>query len=372
MKDIPNITLVIGTRPEAIKLAPLILSIKESKLLKCRVLLTGQHLEMVSQVMKLFNIEADHNLNIMKENQTLASITSSSIEGLNADFEKFKPDLVLVQGDTTSALSGALAAFYQKIPIGHIEAGLRTNLLMDPFPEEVNRRLIAQMASLHFAPTIESKKNLIKNGVMGEIFHTGNTVIDALYIAVKKESKFGFEALGLENKKFILATLHRRENWGKNIEYVASAINSLLDLYPTLKVLLPMHKNQKLRNTIIKNLGNNSRVILTEPLDYIDLVAAIKKSILLITDSGGLQEEAPALGKPVFIIREKTERPEALIAGTAKLVGTKTQTIVKEVSEVLDDEKKYNSMSRAINPFGDGKSSQRIVNICLKFLDEIY
>ena len=368
MKSFKEISVVIGTRPEAIKLAPLIIELKKSQILMTRVILTGQHKDMVTQVMDLFEIKEDINFEIMNDKQTLEDITSKVLNKLNNEFLNFRPDLLIVQGDTTTSFASALAAFYKNIPIAHVEAGLRTNNLLNPFPEEVNRRLISQMASLHFAPTNSSAENLQKSNVLGSIHLTGNTVIDALYLAKKKKPNINLTKLGLKKNNFILITIHRRENWGEKLESIILAIKTLLEIKPDLKIILPMHKNEVLRKTIKKILEQNPRAILIEPLNYVDLIYIIENCYLLITDSGGLQEEAPSLGKPVLVVRETTERQEAINARTAILVGTKKENIVKNVIELIENKDKYNLMAKSINPYGDGKSSKRIVEICKSFL----
>ncbi len=371
MKKLPLISIIIGTRPEAIKLAPVIIAFRESKEFDCRVILTGQHREMAWQVIKLFGINIDNNLDIMKPLQDLGHITSATINGLREEFSNFRPSLVLVQGDTTTAFAGALSAFYEKIPVGHVEAGLRTNKLNDPFPEEVNRRLISQLATIHFAPTEKSKRNLEASNVIGDIHMTGNTVIDALLLVKENTSKLDIKGLDLTKQKVILATIHRRENWGKKVENIAEGLKQILDNFPECSILLPLHKNQRVREPIKKILNNHPRAILTEPLDYCDLVSAIQACTLLLTDSGGLQEEAPALGKPVLVLRDTTERPEAIEAGTAKLIGTEANNIFMQTSLLLNNKSNYDSIAKAKNPFGDGNSRFKILEACLKMLNQV-
>ncbi len=369
-KQLPLVTFILGTRPEAIKLAPVIKKFRECKLLRTKVLITGQHKEMVIQVMDLFDLKEDVNLEIMKKNQTLTYITCSTLEGLSEEFSSSLPNLVLVQGDTTTSFSAALAAFYKGIFVGHIEAGLRTNDLFNPFPEEANRRMISQIASLHFAPTEKSFQNLRNSQVNGEVFKTGNTVIDSLKIMAKRESQVLIKGINWDENKVIFITVHRRENWGSNLLDIANAIKSILDKNPNINVLLPLHRNKLVRDPLIKILGPHERAILIEPLNYIELIDVLKRCYLVMTDSGGIQEEAPSLGKPVLVLRETTERQEAITAGTAKLIGTNPEQILKEVNLLIKDKIKYNEMSRAINPFGDGKSSERILNHCLNFLEK--
>ena len=362
--DQPRVTIVLGTRPEAIKLAPVIKVFQACDALKTRVVLTGQHREMVAQVMDLFGLKADQDLNLMAPRQTLTHVTCAALQGLRDDFQAYPPQLVLVQGDTTTAFAAGLAAFYEQIPVGHVEAGLRTDNLLDPFPEEANRRLLSQLSSLHFAPTPKAQANLQASGVVGEVSVTGNTVIDALLLMAKTASEPHFEGLDWQRQRVILATVHRRENWGDRLLTIASGIRQVLDRHPDTSLLLPLHRNPTVREPLQRLLGDHPRVVLTEPLDYDRLVAAMKGCTLLLTDSGGLQEEAPALGKPVLVLRRTTERPEAVDAGTARLVGTDSSCIVEEVSRLLNDSSAYEAMSRAVNPFGDGQASQRILHLC--------
>ena len=362
--DQPRVTIVLGTRPEAIKLAPVIKVFQACDALKTRVVLTGQHREMVAQVMDLFGLKADQDLNLMAPRQTLTHVTCAALQGLRDDFQAYPPQLVLVQGDTTTAFAAGLAAFYEQIPVGHVEAGLRTDNLLDPFPEEANRRLLSQLSSLHFAPTPKAQANLQASGVVGEVSVTGNTVIDALLLMAKTASEPHFEGIDWQRQRVILATVHRRENWGDRLQTIASGIRQVLDRHPDTSLLLPLHRNPTVREPLQRLLGDLPRVVLTEPLDYDRLVAAMKGCTLLLTDSGGLQEEAPALGKPVLVLRRTTERPEAVDAGTARLVGTDSSCIVEEVSRLLNDSSAYEAMSRAVNPFGDGQASQRILHLC--------
>ena len=362
--DQPRVTIVLGTRPEAIKLAPVIKVFQACDALKTRVVLTGQHREMVAQVMDLFGLKADQDLNLMAPRQTLTHVTCAALQGLRDDFQAYPPQLVLVQGDTTTAFAAGLAAFYEQIPVGHVEAGLRTDNLLDPFPEEANRRLLSQLSILHFAPTPKAQANLQASGVVGEVSVTGNTVIDALLLMAKTASEPHFEGIDWQRQRVILATVHRRENWGDRLQTIASGIRQVLDRHPDTSLLLPLHRNPTVREPLQRLLGDHPRVELTEPLDYDRLVAAMKGCTLLLTDSGGLQEEAPALGKPVLVLRRTTERPEAVDAGTARLVGTDSSCIVEEVSRLLNDSSAYEAMSRAVNPFGDGQASQRILHLC--------
>ncbi|NMG21053.1 non-hydrolyzing UDP-N-acetylglucosamine 2-epimerase [Brasilonema bromeliae] len=363
-----QIYIILGTRPEAIKLAPVIQVFQNSPSLNTSVILTGQHREMVEQVMQLFNLKATHDLEIMQPKQSLSDITCRSLRGLEGLFQESKPDLVIVQGDTTTAFAGTLAAFYQKIPVGHVEAGLRTDDLFNPYPEEANRRLISQLTQLHFAPTPIAVENLKRSGVLGEIHLTGNTVIDALLTVAASVPGCDIPGLEWEKYRVLLATVHRRENWGEPLYDIAQGFLSLLDKFGDTALLLPLHRNPIVREPLQTLLGNHPRVFLTEPLDYAELVGAIMRSHLLLTDSGGLQEEAPSLGKPVLVLRETTERPEAVTAGTAKLVGTQTENIFATAAQLLSDSTAYETMANAINPFGDGHAAKRILQIVQNYL----
>jgi UDP-N-acetylglucosamine 2-epimerase (non-hydrolysing) len=363
-----QICIILGTRPEAIKLAPVIQAFRANHRFTTQVVLTGQHKEMVDQVMQIFGINADHNLEIMQVKQSLSDITCKSLQGLQQLLQQLRPDLVLVQGDTTTAFAAALAAFYQKIPIGHVEAGLRTDNIYNPYPEEANRRLISQITQLHFAPTTKAVENLQASGVTGSIHHTGNTVIDALLTVAAQQPACPIANLNWDQYRTILATVHRRENWGTPLQDIAKGFLQVLERCPDTAVVLPLHRNPTVREPLQAALGQHPRIFLTEPLDYTDLVGAIQRCYLLLTDSGGLQEEAPSLGKPVLVLRETTERPEAITAGTAKLIGTSTARIVTETANLLEDQQAYNTMAKAVNPFGDGHASERIVEIVQNFL----
>ncbi len=364
-----NVSIVLGTRPEAIKLAPVIQAFQAAADVRTRVVLTGQHREMVAQVMELFGLTADRDLALMAPKQTLTHVTCAALQGLKQEFEQHRPDLVLVQGDTTTAFASALAAFYEQIPVGHVEAGLRTDNLLDPFPEEANRRLISQLALLHFAPTAVSARNLAASGVVGETITTGNTVIDALLLMAEKAPPFELPGLDFERQRVILATVHRRENWGGRLLDIGRGFLALLERFPDTALLLPLHRNPTVREPLQALLGDHPRVFLTEPLDYDRLVAAMRGATLLLTDSGGLQEEAPALGKPVLVLRRTTERPEAVEAGTAKLIGTDADDILQEASLLLESPAAYEAMARAHNPFGDGQASGRILAASRTFLE---
>ncbi len=363
-----SVGVILGTRPEAIKLAPVIKQLNSVVQIKTHLILTGQHREMVDRVMELFDLSADHDLAIMKPKQTLTSITCDSLLGLEKIFATVQPKLIFVQGDTTTAFSAALAAFYHQIPVGHVEAGLRTDNLYNPYPEEANRRLISQIAQFHFAPTELAVKNLQKSGVTGEIHHTGNTVIDTLLTVANNKPECRIPNLDWSKYRVLLATVHRRENWGKPLQDILQGFNAILDRFPDTALLLPLHRNPTVREPIKAALGDRPRVFLTEPLDYTELVGAISGCHILLTDSGGLQEEAPSLGKPVLVLRETTERPEAVEAGTAKLIGTDPQAILDCTAELLENQAIYQQMATAINPFGDGQASERIVKIAQDYL----
>ncbi|MDF5735678.1 MULTISPECIES: non-hydrolyzing UDP-N-acetylglucosamine 2-epimerase [unclassified Nostoc] len=362
------VCIILGTRPEAIKLAPVIQVFQKCSGFELQVILTGQHREMVEQVMQLFNIKADYNLEIMQARQSLNDITCRSLQGLEALFQEKKPNLVLVQGDTTTAFAAALAAFYQKIPVGHVEAGLRTDDIFNPYPEEANRRLISQITQLHFAPTPWAVENLHRSGVLGEIHMTGNTVIDALLNVAATQVVCNVPGLDWESYRVLLATVHRRENWGEPLLAIAQGFLQILDKFPDTALLLPLHRNPTVRVPLQELLSNHPRIFLTEPLNYGELVGAIGRSHLLLTDSGGLQEEAPSLGKPVLVLRDTTERPEAVAAGTAKLVGTTSENIFAAAAELLSDPDAYEAMANAINPFGDGHAAERILQIVQNYL----
>ncbi|MBH8565877.1 UDP-N-acetylglucosamine 2-epimerase (non-hydrolyzing) [Nostoc sp. CENA67] len=368
MTNQKRVYIILGTRPEAIKLAPVIQVFQKSSDFESQVILTGQHREMVEQVMQLFNLKADHDLEIMQRQQSLSDITCLSLRGLEALFQESKPDLVIVQGDTTTAFGATLAAFYHKIPVGHVEAGLRTDDLFNPYPEEANRRLISQLTQLHFAPTALAVENLQRSGVLGEIHLTGNTVIDALLNVAATQPACDVPGLNWDAYRTLLVTVHRRENWGEPLQAIAQGFLQILEKFPDTALLLPLHRNPTVREPLQALLGNHPRVFLTEPLDYAELVGAIGRSHFLLTDSGGLQEEAPSLGKPVLVLRETTERPEAVSAGTAKLVGTTTESIVAAAAQLLSNPQAYEAMANAINPFGDGHAAERILQIVKNYL----
>ena len=367
----PTITFIFGTRPEAIKLASVILVFQKSLEINTKIVITGQHNEMLLQVLDVFNLKFDHNLSIFSKKQSLEAITTKTINNLSNYLEKEECDLIIVQGDTSSAFSAALTGFYKKIPVAHIEAGLRTDNIYDPFPEEINRRLISNIANIHFAPTIKARDNLVKSNIIENVHVTGNTVIDTMLLVAKSSPDLEIKNFNNKKNKLILVTIHRRENWGKKTESISNGLRKFLDSNPEAFILIPMHLNKIVRDPIKKILGNHPRVILKEPLDYQSLIATMKLCYFLITDSGGLQEEAPSLGKPVLIIRETTERPEAIEAGTAKLIGTNCEKINSEANLLFRDKVLYRKMARSVNPFGDGKASKRILKIVKNFLNVV-
>lgn len=364
-----NILSIFGTRPCAIKMAPVLVELENyPDQIKSQVAVTGQHREMLDQVLSLFGIKPDFDLKIMQPEQTLSYITASILEKLDKVLEEVSPDLVLVQGDTPTAFVSALASFYRKIPVGHVEAGLRTFNKYDPFPEEMDRRLIDHLGDYYFAPTSVSKQNLLREGLNEEnIFVTGNTVIDALLMITKKDLQFEERRLDKVNFKnrVILVTAHRRESLGETMEGIFYAIRELVEKYPDLEVVFPVHLNPKVQRPAKQILGDNSRIHLLDPLSYNDIAKVLKGCYLVMTDSGGLQEEAPSLGKPVLVLRKTTERPEGIRAGTLKLAGVEKEKIVKEAQKLLDNHKEYKKMARSVNPYGDGKAAQRTVEAIL-------
>ncbi|MGB9791376.1 MAG: non-hydrolyzing UDP-N-acetylglucosamine 2-epimerase [Thermacetogeniaceae bacterium] len=360
---------IFGTRPEAIKMAPVIRELENhAQCIEQRVVVTAQHREMLDQVLRLFSLKPDYDLSVMRQNQDLFDVTVAVLKGLKEVLESERPDLVLVQGDTTSTFAGALAAFYCRIPVGHVEAGLRTYEKYAPFPEEINRVLTSHLADLHFAPTAKARDALLREGIGDEgIFVTGNTVIDALLMAVSIPCQLDpeLERPFRENGRVLLLTTHRRENLGEPLRRVYMALRRILERYRDVGVLFPVHKNPAVRREVERVLVGADRVYLTEPLDYLPFVNAMKRSYLVLTDSGGIQEEAPALGKPVLVLRDVTERPEAVAAGTARLVGTDPERLEAEVSRLLDDEDAYRGMAEAVNPYGDGMAARRIAQAIL-------
>ncbi len=369
MKKLKVMT-IFGTRPEAIKMCPVVLELaKYPEYIEPVVAVTAQHREMLDQVLQLFKVKPDYDLNIMTAGQTLYDVTCRALMGLKDVLEEAQPDLVLVHGDTTTTFVGTLAAYYKQIPVGHVEAGLRTGNKYSPFPEEMNRKLTAAMADYHFAPTRNAANNLLKENIPeGNIYVTGNTVIDALQATVKKEFDFKnpkLEAAIQSDHKLILMTTHRRENLGMPMRHVYQALKEVLKDNPDAEAIFPMHKNPKVREVAEQVLGKMPRVHLLEPVDYEPFVNLMDRVDIVLTDSGGIQEEAPALGKPVLVLRNTTERPEAVTAGTVKLIGTGKEDVYAATSRLLRDPKYYQQMAEAVNPYGDGKAAQRIVTYLL-------
>ena len=372
-----KILTIFGTRPEAIKLAPVINELKKYPEIENKICVTAQHREMLDQVLSLFGIEPNIDLNLMEPNQSLSVITSKVLERITELLCKEKPDLVLIQGDTTTVMATAMAAFYQKIRIGHVEAGLRSNNIFSPFPEEFNRRVVSIVSSLHFAPTERAYKALIKEGVSeNQVFLTGNPVIDALYWIsnkpIPRKAKSILQAAGINgnknDRKMILVTAHRRENFGEPLENICLGLKALAQRNSDVVIVYPVHLNPNVQKTVYKVLSNCSRVFLIEPVEYDVLIHLMKVSYLILTDSGGIQEEAPSLGKPVLVMRKETERSEGIEAGTSKLVGPYKDRIIEETERLLRDQNEYLKMAKAVNPYGDGRAAKRIVDIILKVL----
>jgi UDP-N-acetylglucosamine 2-epimerase len=366
-----TVATIFGTRPEALKMAPVIAELRRfPQQIRLRVLVTGQHREMLQQVLSLFQITPDHDLEIMLACQSLAQIAARVLERLDPLLAVERPDLVLVQGDTSTTSLASLAAFYQKIPVGHIEAGLRTDNRYDPFPEEINRRLTGVLADFHFAPTPQAAQNLVREGVpAGRIYQVGNTVIDALLAVAQQPYEHPEPELAAAMagpSPLLLVTAHRRENWGEPIRRIARAVRRLAAEFPTARVVFQLHKNPIVREAVQGELAGVERVLLVEPQEYVPWVKLMQASTLILTDSGGIQEEAPALGKPVLVMRETTERPEGIEAGTARLVGTDEDQIVTAASTLLHDQAAYQAMARAVNPYGDGHAAQRIREILFR------
>lgn len=366
-----KVLAVFGTRPEAIKMAPVVRALSADGEIEIKVCVTAQHRLMLDQVLELFDIQPDFDLNLMKPGQDLTDITSNVLLGLRDVLKEWRPDWMLVHGDTSTTLASALAAYYEKISVGHVEAGLRTGNIYSPWPEEMNRRVTGTIANIHFSPTDQAKQNLVREGIQEAVIHiTGNTVIDALHEVVERlrndgellsrmQQKFSFVNV---DKRLILVTGHRRENFGDGFESICAALNQIT-LRDDVEVVFPVHLNPNVQEPVKRILGDNPRVHLIEPLDYLPFVYLMDRSYLLLTDSGGVQEEAPSLGKPVLVMRHATERPEAVLAGTVKLVGTNKDKIVSEVFRLLDNPTAYSQMSKAHNPYGDGLAAQRIVKL---------
>lgn len=365
-----KVMTVFGTRPEAIKMAPLVLELKKHKNIETLVCLTAQHREMLDMVMDLFGIKADYDLNIMQQRQTLAGITTKALLGLEEVMSKEMPDVVLVHGDTTTTFAGALAAFYNKIKVGHVEAGLRTYDKYSPFPEEMNRKITTSIAEFHFAPTVSNKENLLREMIdESKIYITGNTVIDAIKYTVKDDFKFRQECINsvdFDNKRVVLVTAHRRENLGQPLKNICNAILRTANEFEDTEFIYPVHLNPAVRETVFEMLGNHDRIHLIDPVDVDEMHNLMSRCFMVMTDSGGLQEEAPALGKPVLVLRSETERPEAIAAGTAKLAGVDEEVIYSMAKELLADSSKYEKMAHAANPYGDGTASEQIVAVLKK------
>ena len=357
-----KVMTIFGTRPEAIKMAPLVKELEKRKEIESIVCVTAQHREMLDQVLDVFDIKPDYDLNIMKQGQTLADITTRALVGLEDVIKKERPNIVLVHGDTTTTFAGALAAYYNQIDIGHVEAGLRTWNKYSPFPEEMNRQMVDRVTDMFFAPTEVSKNNLLNEGIEeNKIYVTGNTAIDAMKTTVKED--YNNEVLDwVGDDRMILLTAHRRENLGNPMRNIFKGIKRIVDEYEDIKVVYPIHMNPKVREVAYEVFGDMDRIKLIEPLEVIDFHNFQNKSYIILTDSGGIQEEAPSLGKPVLVLRDTTERPEGIKAGTLKLVGTNEQVIYNETKKLLDDKEEYNKMSKASNPYGDGYASERIVD----------
>ena len=354
---------VFGTRPEAIKMAPLVRALQASESIESIVCLTGQHREMLDSVMDIFHLKGDYDLNIMEKRQTLSTITTKTLLGMEQVLEEAKPDLVLVHGDTSTTFAGALAAFYHQVKVGHVEAGLRTWDKYSPFPEEMNRTLVGDIADLHFSPTRANAENLRREAVMGEIFVTGNTAIDAMQYTVRGDYTFTTELLNhldFVHRRVIAVTCHRRENYGKPMQDIMHAILEVVERHPDVEVVYPVHLSPVVRECAFPILGGHDRIHLIDPIDVEEMHNLIARCAFVMTDSGGLQEEAPALGKPVLVMRRETERPEAVAAGTAKLAGVETDVIVSMANELLDSPEAYAKMAKAVNPYGDGHACARI------------
>lgn len=375
MKPI-NVLAIFGTRPEAIKMAPVVLQLQKfPQQFKTMIAVTAQHREMLDQVLGLFGLKPDFDLDIMQSGQTLFDITTRALDGLNHVMAEAKPDIVLVHGDTTTTFAGALAAFYHQVAVAHVEAGLRTRQKYSPYPEEMNRRLAGVLADLHFAPTDTSYANLLNEGVPGQsVLVTGNTVIDALLQTVRPDYQFSeplLKDIDFTKKRIILVTTHRRENLGEPMRHCYSALRRITKEYEDVEVIFPVHRNPKVREVVACELGDCRQVRLTEPFEYEPFANLMARAHLILTDSGGIQEEAPSLGKPVLVLRDTTERPEAIEAGTVKLIGTEEADVYRETKLLLDDQSEYHRMATAINPYGDGNASERIMQGILYYFGRI-
>lgn len=365
-KEKLKVMSVFGTRPEAIKMCPLVKKLEKHPDIHSVVCLTGQHREMLDQVMQIFGVQADYDLQIMRPVQTLTTITVDILSKIEEIYIKERPDIVLVHGDTSTSFVAALAAFYQKIPVGHVEAGLRTYKPYSPFPEEMNRCLTGRLASIHFAPTQKNADNLRAEGISTHVYVTGNTVIDAFHSTIKKDYIFKspeLSSISFAGKRTILMTAHRRENIGAPLESICKGVRRIIDAFPDVQIVYPVHPNPKVQSIVRNNLGNLNRVYLTEPLDVEDMHNLMARSFLVMTDSGGLQEEAPALGVPVLVLRTETERPEAVEAGTVEVVGVEENLVYGKAATLLTDHELYAKKANAVNPYGDGHASERIVDL---------
>ena len=366
-----RIMVVFGTRPEAIKVAPVVQALEQSGWAEPVVTVTGQHRHILDQVLNLFDIEPNHDLNIIQPAQTLTDVTVRVLEGMAAVLERDRPDLVVVQGDTTTTFAAAMSAFYARIPVAHLEAGLRTRDLQSPYPEEMNRQATSRLASLHLAPTPRSRSNLLAEGIdTGAVVVTGNTVIDALHWTVQRRRPYRNKELDLieaDPRRILLVTAHRRESWGAGMASIGAALAALAESEPELQIVFPIHPNPVVRKAILPAVGGLENVKITEPLAYGDFTRLLDRAMIVLTDSGGVQEEAPGLGKPVLVMRDATERPEALIAGTARLVGTDTQAIVSNVRRLLHNRAAFSAMAHAVNPYGDGRAAERSLQFFARF-----
>ena len=358
---------VFGTRPEAIKMAPLVLELQKHPQIESIVCVTAQHREMLDSVMDCFGLKADEDLNIMSQGQTLSDITTRALKGLEEAFLRRKPDIVLVHGDTTTTFAGALAAFYSRLPVGHVEAGLRTYDRYSPFPEEMNRCMVARLADCHFCPTAQNADNLRNEGISSGIFITGNTVIDAMRYTVSGDGFVSkvLNALPLDGRRIIAMTCHRRENYGQPMENIFRAVRRIAERFKDVSIIYPVHLSPVVREAANRILGNIGNIYLIDPLDAVDMHRLMSRSYIVMTDSGGIQEEAPALGKPVLVLRRETERPEAVAAGTVRLAGTEEEDIFRLTCDLLESNKKYSEMARSVNPYGDGRACPRIAQAIL-------
>ena len=362
---------VFGTRPEAIKMCPLVKALEKDERIESVVCATAQHREMLDTVLEIFNVKPQYDLNVMAHGQTIVDVSNKVLTGVDKVIKECNPDIVLVHGDTSTTLNGALAAFYNKKPIGHVEAGLRTGDIYSPFPEEANRKLTGAIATLHFVATNSNKENLERENINKNIYLTGNTVIDALFSVIDEKHKFDDKSLNnidFENKKIILLTAHRRENWGEPMRDIFAAVRELVSKNDDVNIIFPMHKNPLIRELAMESFkGVEDKIHLIEPLEYVDFANLMARCYLIMTDSGGIQEEAPALGKPVIVLRTETERPEAVEAGTVKLAGIKREDIFNITNKLINDKLEYDKMAHAVNPYGDGEACQRIVNHIVEY-----